>query len=295
MTRPLALLALIAALPTPALSQGQKYEITSRRESVVGDAVRRTRRMSYVSKRKVTDQGKVVVDETKKIGTEVTQTDEVKEAAEGELVRGRRVYERYFDQEAKKEVPLKGLVVDHVRAADRTYSWVRVEGPEVPEFLSRELQGECQRLTRAAQDRATAKVENRDPLLPLEPVAVGERWTVPLERACQGLGLAPEDVNADSVKVSGVLEQVEPEGEWRRVKITASLTLKTLFGRAVKAGRWSAEIHQRLRPNDIEGSYRSRGTVSANYLDGPTGRLVEVEQTWEQADDRVVIDPESGR
>lgn len=296
MTRTLALLTLLAALPASAQDPGKKWDVGTPRDSVVGDAVRRTRKSAMVVKRRILEGTKLVSEDEVKRGYDVVQTDEVLGAEKGEFVHGRRVYERYFDLQAGKEVPLAGLTVEHVRAADRTFSWKKSAGPDVPGFLNHELELECKRLSRAAQDRAEGKGDGRDPLLPLEPVAVGERWTIPLERACQGFGLVPEDVDADTVQVSGVLEQVEPDGEWRRVKITGSLGMKSMGGRAFSPpARWSAEIQMRLRPGDIEGTYRARGTIRGSFVDGPTGRTVSIEQTWETVNDRVVIDPEMGR
>ena len=284
-------LAWLAA--TPAAAQEKKYAVEFRRTSVVGDAIRRTRRSESREQQKVKREGKVVQDQTTRRGFECVQTDEVTAVEGEEFAGGRRVYERWLDLEKKTEADVKGLVIEHARAADRTFSWSRTAGPEVPEFLKKDLDAEVKRLTKFGQDRAAGK-DVSDPLLPTQPMAVGERWVVPLERACESLGFPFSAVDPAQSRVSGVLEQVEVDGEWRRVKIGGVLVLTTLFGRKCEPpGKVTIEISIRARPGDIEATYATRGTLRGSYVDGPTGNLIQIDTSWEQTDQRVVIEPPS--
>lgn len=289
--------ALAALCLAPAVrAQAPKFEVALRRTSVVGDAIRRTRKNKSTDKSKLTRAGKVVSQREVTRGFESVQTDEVLEVAGEDMTRGRRVYERWVDLETNQEVPLRGLVVEHRRDQEtKLLSWSRLEGPEVPAFLTKSLDGELQRMNKRAQEKAAG----RDPgeaFFPTEPVAVGERWVIPLENACESLGFRPEDVDADLSAVTGVLEQVEPEGEWRRVRVTGQLTLTGIYGRRCEPpGKFTIELFIRVRPGDVEATYRSRGTLRGSYVDGPTGDQTSVESSFEQLDERVVIDLTSGR
>lgn len=295
---PLTCLLLTCALLTPclhapaALAQQQKHEVALRRTSVVGDAIRRTRRNKSTDKSKLVRQGQVVSQREVTRGFECVQTDEVLEVEGDDMTRGRRVYERWTDLETGQEVPIRGLVVEHVRDREtKLLSWQRTQGPEVPEVLTKQLDGELKRMNKRAEEKAAG----RDPgeaFFPTVEVSVGERWEVPMENACEALGFRAEDVDTERSAVTGVLEQVEPEGEWRRVRVSGQLILTGIYGRRCEPpGKFTIELFIRVRPGDVEATYRSRGTLRGSYVDGPTGDQTVVESSFEQLDERVVIDP----
>jgi hypothetical protein len=286
-----ALLLLALALAPAADAQEKKYEVALRRTSVVGDAIRRTRRNKSTDKSKLTRGGKVASQRDQARGFESVQTDEVLEVDGEDMTRGRRVYEKWADLESGKEAPVRGLVVEHVRAPDLSFSWKRVQGPEVPEFLAKQLDDEVKRMTKRAQEKA----QGHDPgeaFFPTAEVAIGERWKVPLQNACESLGFRLEDVDQAASAVTGVLEQVEPEGDWRRVRVSGQLVLLSVYGRKSEPpGKFTIELFIRVRPGDVEVTYRTRGTLRGSYVDGPTGDQTAVESNFEQLDERVVIDP----
>jgi hypothetical protein len=204
---PLALCAQEAPAPTYDLRQIMK------RTPPAGTRVRERQRESETQTVEVLEKGEVRQTDKEAKGYDEERVTEILSVdAKGEAKTLRHTYVRYKDFKTRKDLEVKGLVVDVTLGKEPK---LRVpEGKPLPKILRRRLLAEH-------------TGEETQGLFAAKAVADGGTWTIEPKAFAKEMGLPPQDLDLKASSGSGKLERVEQRGATPWVHF--SLRLKLVF------------------------------------------------------------------